>query len=145
MKKLFSVVFIAILFALTFVSCTKTTAPTSSMPVSSSPSSSTVLKEPVAELTAEELVEAYTQDAEKADANYGGEALQITGTLAYDPTAYTEQIVLRLSAGDSTLECLFDVSQKDDLMLLKAGSTLTFIGQCKTITSGCNVQNCVFA
>ena len=91
--------------------------------------------EPVAEeLTVDELIEAYEQDAPAADARFVDKRLMVTGVVALidvKETLDTHYIRLAGAEGDTSrsVKCLFDKKHAPDLSQLEKGKTATVQGK----------------
>jgi hypothetical protein len=87
----------------------------------------------VEELTAEELIEAYEQDAAAADARFLGNRLEIIGVVALvdvKETLDTHYVRLAGAEGDisRSVRCMFDKKHAQALCNLEKGQTLTIQG-----------------
>ncbi len=91
--------------------------------------------EPVAEeLTVDELIEAYEQDAPAADARFLDKRLMVTGVVALidvKETLDTHYVRLAGAEGDisRSVKCLFDKKHAPDLSQLEKGQTATVQGK----------------
>lgn len=91
--------------------------------------------EPVAEeLTVDELIEAYEQDAPAADARFLGKRLMVTGVVALidvKETLDTHYVRLAGAEGDisRSVKCLFDKEHAPALSQLEKGQTSTVQGK----------------
>ena len=91
--------------------------------------------EPVAEeLTVDELIEAYEQDAPAADARFLGKRLMVTGVVALidvKETLDTHYVRLAGAEGDisQSVKCLFDKEHAPALSQLEKGQTSTVQGK----------------
>jgi hypothetical protein len=88
----------------------------------------------VEELTAEELIEAYEQDAPAADARFLGKRLEVIGVVALvdvKETLDTHYVRLAGAEGDisRSVRCMFDKKHAPALSNLEKGQTLTVQGK----------------
>lgn len=94
---------------------------------------SQVPTEPEITITSAQLIKAYADNEVSADAQYKGKVLEVTGTVNGISNGVTDDdMIVRLSDGQqysfTDTSCYANPSEKDRVLSLKKGTTITIVG-----------------
>lgn len=104
------------------------------------------LYEPNIVISAVNLLDEYDQNEVRADSNYRGRVLEVSGVVHSIGTAFSQTYVT-IGTGEKyefiTVQCYFNSGQLDTVASLNKGDEVTIIGKCDGKSLNVSLSNCI--